>query len=251
MYLGSDALALGPFTDDVTYLEDGDWVVLTRDGADSTTRPGETVDAPRSARSRRRPFWSTRATTAISWRRKSTSSPRSSAARSPIISTCRPSAWRCPSNCRSIRRRSTRVTIAGLRHRLLRRPDRRILVRALRPPAGRYRRRLRVPLPRGAARRGGLTLLCRSPARPPTRSPSLRYAKAHGQHISSPSSTSRLRPSRARRRRRADARRPRNRRRLDQGLHLPARGARLPGGRARPRARRARRRRRRRGSSAI
>ncbi|HEY8565330.1 MAG TPA: glutamine--fructose-6-phosphate transaminase (isomerizing) [Beijerinckiaceae bacterium] len=29
-YLGSDALALAPFTDDVTYLEDGDWVVLSR-----------------------------------------------------------------------------------------------------------------------------------------------------------------------------------------------------------------------------
>ncbi|MXN66981.1 glutamine--fructose-6-phosphate transaminase (isomerizing) [Stappia sp. GBMRC 2046] len=30
MYLGSDAIALAPFTDRVTYLEDGDWVVLTR-----------------------------------------------------------------------------------------------------------------------------------------------------------------------------------------------------------------------------
>jgi glutamine---fructose-6-phosphate transaminase (isomerizing) len=33
MYLGSDAIALGPFTDSVSYLEDGDWVVLTHDGA--------------------------------------------------------------------------------------------------------------------------------------------------------------------------------------------------------------------------
>jgi glutamine---fructose-6-phosphate transaminase (isomerizing) len=33
MYLGSDAIALGPFTDTVAYLEDGDWVVLTRDSA--------------------------------------------------------------------------------------------------------------------------------------------------------------------------------------------------------------------------
>lgn len=30
MYLGSDALALAPFTDTITYLEDGDWVELTR-----------------------------------------------------------------------------------------------------------------------------------------------------------------------------------------------------------------------------
>src|SRR5438876_5738493 len=33
MYLGSDAIALGPFTDTISYLEDGDWVVLTRKGA--------------------------------------------------------------------------------------------------------------------------------------------------------------------------------------------------------------------------
>jgi glucosamine--fructose-6-phosphate aminotransferase (isomerizing) len=31
MYLGSDAIALAPFTDTISYLEDGDWVVLTRD----------------------------------------------------------------------------------------------------------------------------------------------------------------------------------------------------------------------------
>jgi glucosamine--fructose-6-phosphate aminotransferase (isomerizing) len=33
MYLGSDAIALGPFTDSMSYLEDGDWVVLTHEGA--------------------------------------------------------------------------------------------------------------------------------------------------------------------------------------------------------------------------
>ena len=33
MYLGSDALALAPFTDEITYLEDGDWVTLTHAGA--------------------------------------------------------------------------------------------------------------------------------------------------------------------------------------------------------------------------
>ena len=30
MYLGSDAIALAPFTDQISYLEDGDWAVLTR-----------------------------------------------------------------------------------------------------------------------------------------------------------------------------------------------------------------------------
>jgi glucosamine--fructose-6-phosphate aminotransferase (isomerizing) len=33
MYLGSDAIALGPFTDTISYLEDGDWVVLTHRNA--------------------------------------------------------------------------------------------------------------------------------------------------------------------------------------------------------------------------
>jgi glucosamine--fructose-6-phosphate aminotransferase (isomerizing) len=32
MYLGSDAIALAPFTDTVSYLEDGDWAVVTREG---------------------------------------------------------------------------------------------------------------------------------------------------------------------------------------------------------------------------
>ncbi|TBW36970.1 glutamine--fructose-6-phosphate transaminase (isomerizing) [Siculibacillus lacustris] len=33
MFLGSDAIALAPFTDRVAYLEEGDWVVVTRAGA--------------------------------------------------------------------------------------------------------------------------------------------------------------------------------------------------------------------------
>ena len=32
-YIGSDALALAPLTQDISYLEEGDWVVVTRDGA--------------------------------------------------------------------------------------------------------------------------------------------------------------------------------------------------------------------------
>src|SRR3954462_2076440 len=33
MYLGSDAIALAPFTNTISYLEDGDWVVITRKSA--------------------------------------------------------------------------------------------------------------------------------------------------------------------------------------------------------------------------
>jgi len=34
MFVGSDAIALAPFTDMVSYLEDGDWVIVTREGAE-------------------------------------------------------------------------------------------------------------------------------------------------------------------------------------------------------------------------
>ncbi|MGX4771774.1 glutamine--fructose-6-phosphate transaminase (isomerizing) [Bradyrhizobium guangdongense] len=44
MYLGSDAIALGPFTDTISYLEDGDWVVLTHDGATIFDKDGEAVE---------------------------------------------------------------------------------------------------------------------------------------------------------------------------------------------------------------
>ncbi|WP_456618942.1 glutamine--fructose-6-phosphate transaminase (isomerizing) [Bradyrhizobium sp. P5_C12] len=43
MYLGSDAIALGPFTDTISYLEDGDWVVLTHTSADIFDKGGHTV----------------------------------------------------------------------------------------------------------------------------------------------------------------------------------------------------------------
>ena len=47
MYLGSDALALAPFTDQITYLEDGDWAVLTRAGASFRDAAGRTVKRKR------------------------------------------------------------------------------------------------------------------------------------------------------------------------------------------------------------
>ncbi|HEY8332474.1 MAG TPA: glutamine--fructose-6-phosphate transaminase (isomerizing) [Tardiphaga sp.] len=43
MYLGSDAIALAPFTDDISYLEDGDWVVLNRKGAVVHNEHGDVV----------------------------------------------------------------------------------------------------------------------------------------------------------------------------------------------------------------
>ena len=44
MYLGSDAIALGPLTDNISYLEDGDWVVLTHKGATVYDRKNAVAD---------------------------------------------------------------------------------------------------------------------------------------------------------------------------------------------------------------
>jgi len=43
MYLGSDAIALAPLTDDISYLDDDDWVVLTRKGAEVRDAKGDIV----------------------------------------------------------------------------------------------------------------------------------------------------------------------------------------------------------------
>jgi len=46
MYLGSDAIALAPFTDAITYLEEGDWAVLRRSGAEIYDRQGVRTERP-------------------------------------------------------------------------------------------------------------------------------------------------------------------------------------------------------------
>ena len=43
MFVGSDAIALAPFTDTVSYLEDGDWVIVTRSGAEIHDAGGAVV----------------------------------------------------------------------------------------------------------------------------------------------------------------------------------------------------------------
>src|SRR6266436_2215937 len=46
MYLGSDAIALAPFTDTISYLEDGDSVVLTRQSVEVRDAKGSMVERP-------------------------------------------------------------------------------------------------------------------------------------------------------------------------------------------------------------
>ncbi|MBO9194130.1 glutamine--fructose-6-phosphate transaminase (isomerizing) [Rhizobium sp. 16-449-1b] len=47
MFLGSDAIALSPFTSEITYLVDGDWAVLTKNGATILDFDGNEVSRPR------------------------------------------------------------------------------------------------------------------------------------------------------------------------------------------------------------
>ena len=88
MYLGSDALALAPFTDRIAYLDEGDWVTLTRKGADVREASGAESSA---ASSEARPAACSRngAITGISWPRRSMSSRRWSGIRSLVTSTWR------------------------------------------------------------------------------------------------------------------------------------------------------------------
>ncbi len=46
MYLGSDAIALAPFTDTITFLDEGDWAVMHRSGVEIYDRAGYRVDRP-------------------------------------------------------------------------------------------------------------------------------------------------------------------------------------------------------------
>ena len=45
-YLGSDAIALAPFTDRISYLEEGDWAVLTHKGAQILDEQGCKIERP-------------------------------------------------------------------------------------------------------------------------------------------------------------------------------------------------------------
>ena len=47
MYLGSDSIALAPLTREITYLEDGDWCVLTRDSLAIYDSSNAAVDRPK------------------------------------------------------------------------------------------------------------------------------------------------------------------------------------------------------------
>ncbi len=73
MYMGSDAIALSPFTNEISYLHDGDWAILTAGKVEIMDFDGNPVERPKQI-SAATALSLTRAIIAISWKRRSTSS---------------------------------------------------------------------------------------------------------------------------------------------------------------------------------
>ena len=237
MYLGSDAIALAPFTDTISYLEDGDWAVVTRKGVEvhDANRPGgrarraqiERVGVP-GRQGQPPPF-------------HGEGNPRAARSRRPHARALPRHGQRAggAADEAAVRFQDDRAGgDLGLRHGLLRRPGRQILVRALRAAAGRDRCRVGVPLPRSAVRSGqsrGVRLAVGRDRRHAGDA-----ALRQGAEAARPLDRQRADLDHRARERRgdADAGRSGDRRRLDQGVHLPARGAALPCHRGRPHPRR-------------
>ena len=169
MYLGSDAIALAPFTDTVSYLEDGDWAVLTREGVeifdaqDKTDRAAGDQVGGVGAAGRQGQLQALHGQ----------GDPRAAGSGRPYARALHRHGDRARRAAGGTAVRLDEAEAAvdlGLRHRLLCRAGGEILVRALRQTAGGNRYRLRVPLPRGAdGSRAISPSSSRSRARPPTR----------------------------------------------------------------------------------
>ena len=237
MYLGSDAIALGPFTDTISYLEDGDWVVLTRKGATIYDKNNAIVHRDAVKHS---------ASTSLVDKANYRHFMAKEIHEQPEVVGHTLARYVDMATERVMLPVEAAVRLQGhpahfdhgLRHRELCRLRRQILVRAVRARAGRSRCRLRIPLPRGAAAQGrsrDLHFAVRRDRRHAGRA-ALRQGRGRPHRIGGQRADL---DDRARKRdRAADAGRSRDRRRLDQGVHLPVDGAGLARGRRRQGARR-------------
>ena len=224
MFVGSDALALAPLTRRITYLEEGDWAVVTSREVtifDRANQPGR-ARGPRN-----------RASGALIGKGNYRHFMQKEIFEQPAVigdtlhALINPATRTRASARTAVRaRRSRQDDDHRLRHRLPCRAGRQILARTHRPHPGRDRHRLGIPLPRaGDAARTARRSSSRNRARPPTRWRRCAIAARPGAE-----DHRRRQPAgkldRARGRYRvADPGRAGDRRRLDQGVHDPARGA--------------------------
>ncbi len=151
MYLGSDALALSPFTDRIAYLEEGDWVVLTREGADIREASGKRVER-RIQRSPAGSLLAEKGNYRHFMAKEIHEQPEvvgHTLAHYIDMAALKlkPFAW--PADPKQL----ARVSIVGCGTAYMAGLDRQILDRAVGAAAGRDRRRLGIPLSRGAGRR--------------------------------------------------------------------------------------------------
>ncbi len=131
-----------------------------------------------------------------------------------------------------------RISIVACGTAELCRLRRQILVRAPGPPAGRDRRRLRIPLPRGAVAQGRSRDLHLAVRRDRRHAGGAAIRQGARRTYALCRQRAELDIARESETRAADAGRPGNRRRLDQGVHLPVDGAGRARGRCRQSARR-------------
>ncbi len=235
-YFGSDAFALAPFTHRIAYLEDGDVAVINGakvvifDGAGKkANRPIQTISPAAGMVDKaghdhfmaKEIHEQPEVVGHTLSRYLDASGPRVSLPeiRARLVQDC------------------AAADAVGLRHRLLRRSGRQILVREARASAGRSRCRLRAALSQPGLSRGRRCAVrlavgrdCRhagGAARRQGSGPAHRFRRQCPGKLDRPRIRNRL----------AHLCRTRDRRRLDQGLHLPALGAGLPRHRrgARPR----------------
>ena len=242
-FVGSDALALAPFTSRVVYLDEGDHAVLSRERIeifDAEGRPAhrEVHHVPAEN------FFAEKGPYKHFMAKEMHEQPQ-------VVADAL-ARYLAPDRSRVLHEEidfsgcSRIVLVAcGTAHYACHVAQ--ILVREPRPAAGGDRGRLRVPLPRAAARSRHPRPL-RQPVGRDRRHPggaALRQGAGRAHRLGGQRRDLDDRPRE--RRGAADPRRPGDRRRLDQGLHLPADRARHAGDRRGPRLRPPRRRPKRRG----
>ena len=154
MYLGSDAIALAPFTDTISYLEDGDWAVLDAQRRRDPRRAGQawssapviksTASAQLVDKGNHKHFMAKEIHEQPEVVGHTLAHYIDMTTERVVLPGKLPFDWK-----------TTQAPVdLGLRHRVLCRAGGEILVRALRQAAGRNRYRLGIPLPRRAAGSG-------------------------------------------------------------------------------------------------
>ncbi len=235
MFVGSDAIALAPFTDAIAYLEDGDWAVLTRKGVAIRDRNGKAVERP-VTRSLATALLIDKGNHRHFMAKEIHEQPEvigHTLAAYVDLATNRVDIPALPFDFASLTRLSLSACGTAFYACLV---AKYWFERWARLPvdvdiASEFRYR------ETALDQGGAALFVSQSGETADTLATLRYCRSQGQRILSIVNVREFLDRAGVRCHSADTRRPRDRRRLDQGVHLPADGARLPRHRRRQGAR--------------